>query len=132
LGADPKQTTPRAIAPTADGQAVHIVWADGHESILPLLDLRRACPCATCGDERAKLEAPSAAKASSQPAKSSALRIAKGPSISDLALARIAGVGRYAIQLFWADGHDTGIYSFELLRALCACDECRQKKNPEE
>ena len=105
---------------------MRIVWADGHESILPLLDLRRACPCATCGDERAKHTAPAspAAKTSSQPAKPTALRIAKGPAISDLALARIAGVGRYAIQLFWADGHDTGIYSFDLLRRLCPCPEC--------
>jgi DUF971 family protein len=33
-------------------------------------------------------------------------------------------VGRYAIQPVWQDGHDTGIYSFDLLRRLCACPEC--------
>ena len=29
-------------------------------------------------------------------------------------------VGGYAIQFFWADGHSTGIYSYELLRRLGA------------
>ncbi len=27
-------------------------------------------------------------------------------------------VGRYALQPIWQDGHDTGIYSFDLLRRL--------------
>ena len=25
----------------------------------------------------------------------------------------------------WSDGHDSGIYTLEHLRALCQCDECR-------
>lgn len=33
-------------------------------------------------------------------------------------------VGSYAVQLRWQDGHDTGIYTFELLRRLCPCEEC--------
>jgi DUF971 family protein len=39
-------------------------------------------------------------------------------------------VGRYALQLFWRDGHDTGIYSFELLRSLCECSECSPRAGP--
>jgi DUF971 family protein len=27
-------------------------------------------------------------------------------------------VGNYAVRVRWADGHDTGIYDFALLRAL--------------
>jgi len=27
-------------------------------------------------------------------------------------------VGRYALQFVWSDGHSTGIYTFEYLRAL--------------
>jgi ATP-binding protein involved in chromosome partitioning len=30
----------------------------------------------------------------------------------------ITSVGNYAITINWNDGHSTGIYSFELLRAL--------------
>ena len=31
---------------------------------------------------------------------------------------RIKNVGRYAIQIDWSDGHGTGIYAFDRLRAL--------------
>jgi len=27
-------------------------------------------------------------------------------------------VGQYALRITWADGHDTGIYDYELLRSL--------------
>jgi DUF971 family protein len=33
-------------------------------------------------------------------------------------------VGRYALQPRWADGHETGIYAFEDLRAICPCTQC--------
>ena len=33
-------------------------------------------------------------------------------------------VGRYALQIYWSDGHSTGIYSFPYLRSLCPCPEC--------
>jgi DUF971 family protein len=42
-------------------------------------------------------------------------------------------VGRYALQIFWNDGHSTGIYSFDYLRSLCSCLECevsRQDARP--
>ncbi|MFN0150401.1 MAG: gamma-butyrobetaine hydroxylase-like domain-containing protein [bacterium] len=138
--ADSRSTTPAAIANQPDGSGLRIVWRDAHESIIPLLDLRRACPCATCGHEKQGSAASSTANATADDRattalpKPSALRMVSGPAISDLALSRIAGVGRYAVQCFWADGHDTGIYSFELLRSLCPCDSCRpeKNKNPEE
>jgi DUF971 family protein len=27
-------------------------------------------------------------------------------------------VGRYALKFVWSDGHDTGLYSYDLLRGL--------------
>ena len=33
-------------------------------------------------------------------------------------------VGHYALQIFWSDGHSTGIYTFEYLRGLCPCPYC--------
>jgi DUF971 family protein len=35
-------------------------------------------------------------------------------------LIRFIPVGGYAIQPVWADGHNTGIYSFEYLRRVAA------------
>ena len=34
-------------------------------------------------------------------------------------------VGKYAVQFLWSDAHFTGIYTFETLRRLCDCAECR-------
>jgi DUF971 family protein len=32
-------------------------------------------------------------------------------------------VGNYALQLTWKDGHNYGIYTWELLRDMCPCGE---------
>lgn len=34
-------------------------------------------------------------------------------------------VGSYAIHIDWSDGHATGIYSYDYLREVCACDVCK-------
>ena len=34
------------------------------------------------------------------------------------------GVGKYAIQFNWLDGHASGIYSWDYLRRHCQCREC--------
>ena len=33
-------------------------------------------------------------------------------------------VGGYGVRVRWSDGHSTGIYTFELLRAICPCEQC--------
>lgn len=43
---------------------------------------------------------------------------------SELGLEQIDAVGSYAIQFYWSDGHSTGIYTWEYLRAACPCDKC--------
>ena len=35
-------------------------------------------------------------------------------------------VGYYAIRIHWNDGHNTGIYSYDHLRAICPCSECKK------
>ena len=39
-------------------------------------------------------------------------------------LANLSVVGRYALNLEWADGHQTGIYTYRYLRELCPCGQC--------
>jgi DUF971 family protein len=29
------------------------------------------------------------------------------------------------VRFEWSDGHNTGIYSYEYLRALCPCEACQ-------
>ena len=36
--------------------------------------------------------------------------------------------GNYGVSFAWRDGHDTGIYTFRYLRALCPCAECGGEK----
>jgi DUF971 family protein len=38
---------------------------------------------------------------------------------------KVGLVGQYAVHFDFSDNHGTGIYSFEYLRELCRCDECR-------
>ena len=89
-----------------------VVWNDGHESYYPLEDLRRACPCAACSGEPDLFG-----------------RMAMGPRPvyrpESFQLRSIDAIGNYAIQPNWADGHTYGIVTFERLRAMCACEECR-------
>jgi DUF971 family protein len=37
----------------------------------------------------------------------------------DIRAERIDPVGSYAIQIHWSDGHDTGLYTWDLLRVAC-------------
>jgi DUF971 family protein len=99
---------------------LRVVWGDGHESVYPLALLRKACPCATCRDQREK--------AAARPR--GALPILSGPTRADeMAVVETAElVGHYAIRFAWKDGHETGIYDFRLLRGLCPCEACAKTR----
>ena len=89
---------PEAIDVTAAGE-VRIVWPGGTEATLPSARLRDLCPCAGCVEEGTgrKLLDPATIPADIRPAE-------------------IHAVGNYAIQIQWSDGHNTGIYTWALLR----------------
>ncbi|HEX7126122.1 MAG TPA: DUF971 domain-containing protein [Thermodesulfobacteriota bacterium] len=112
------RTLPRTAQAIGD-EFYGIVWADGHESVYPLQHLRERCPCASCHERRAKGPAGS-------PSAGVSLPIAGQPgSGAPLALERVEPIGRYALRFYWSDRHDTGIFSFELLRDLCPCESCQ-------
>jgi DUF971 family protein len=87
------------------GAELAIKWEDGRESFIMLENLRRACPCAACLGERDVMG-----------------NLHKGPEIPlsprSFHLTRIANVGGYGITPVWADGHSSGIYSFEYLARI--------------
>ncbi|MGQ0541592.1 MAG: DUF971 domain-containing protein [Blastocatellia bacterium] len=80
---------------------VSIKWSDDTEMRYDAQSLRRACPCAGCMNEwtgeklLSDIEIP-----------------------DDLSFRHISIVGRYALNFHFSDGHDTGIFSFALLRKL--------------
>jgi DUF971 family protein len=46
--------------------------------------------------------------------------------VKDVKILDAAGVGGYAVQFRFSDGHETGIYSFDRLREDCPCEACRR------
>jgi len=101
-----------------EGTGLEIDWQDGHRSAWGFAWLRDACPCATCIDERKA----QGRKAGQPKTKAAALLPMYTPPAKP---ASAHGVGRYAIQFTWQDGHSGGIYSWDYLRRHCQCAECR-------
>ena len=89
---------------------IKVKWQDGHESVYPAHALRLACPCAGCVDEVTGKR-----------------RLTAAMVPDDVKPLGIQLVGNYAISITWSDGHATGIYAFDRLRALCPCDACHMK-----
>lgn len=89
---------------TVIGDELALSFKDGSEAYLPLPLLRRSCPCAGCQGE------PDALGRVLRP------KVDYGPNA--FGLDRFEGVGGYAIQLIWADGHSSGIYSYSYLKKL--------------
>src|ERR1700739_3310530 len=104
--------TPRKIKLAGEGCMIRIEWSDGHVSAYPYQYLRDRCPCAMCNDKRpyAHAEAP-------PPNPFQMYHKVLKPERAEL-------VGRYAVLIYWNDGHSTGIYEFDYLRSLCPCTEC--------
>jgi DUF971 family protein len=87
------------------GEELAVKWDDGSESFIPLERLRRCCPCAGCKGEVDIMG--NLYKNPDRPLSAPAFR-----------LVRIERVGGYAIQPSWADGHESGIFSFEYLKRV--------------
>jgi len=99
---------PRDIKLTRAENRLSIVWQDGTASDFDMATLRKNCPCATCNSERQNR----ATSAELFPI------LRKDPGTGPPSALGAKLVGNYALQIQWADGHDTGIYDFRLLRAL--------------
>ena len=78
-----------------------VEWDDGRVSTFALETLRSSCPCAECRDRRDRGEAVWPSPASPRP-----LRVEDA-----------ATVGQWGLNLVWNDGHGTGIYTWDTLRA---------------
>ena len=44
-----------------------------------------------------------------------------------LKMLNVEPMGHYAIRIDWSDGHNTGIYSYDYLRKICPCEECKPR-----
>jgi DUF971 family protein len=105
-----------------EGTGVEIEWKDGHLSKYSFPFLRDACPCALCDEERTKLHREPGQAPVAKPGE---LPMYK-PAVKALAA---QGVGKYAIKFQWNDSHELGIYSWQWLRNICPCEDCRAAKD---
>jgi DUF971 family protein len=87
------------------GDELAVKWDDGTESYVRLETLRRYCPCAGCKGEMDVMG-----------------NLYKGPDIpltpAAFKLREVRTVGGYALQPVWADGHGSGLYSFDYLKKV--------------
>jgi DUF971 family protein len=100
---------PVSLSKEGDNRLV-IEWNDGHRSVLAWAHIRKNCPCAGCREER------------NQPV--NPLRILKPNEIGPLKPVSFTPIGHYAYKIVWSDGHDSGLFTLEHLRALCQCPDC--------
>jgi DUF971 family protein len=92
-----------------DPEHLRIKWTDGQIREYTVRELREMCPCATCRERRTSPPPPPTTLTVLSPAETQPLRIAA-----------MQPTGRYAYSIHFSDGHDTGIYTLELLRELGA------------
>lgn len=103
---DPRYEPAKIEANTAVG--LRITWADGHVTSYDLAQIRRSCACAVCNDLRGRGETIWPAPGAPEPL--------------DVLDAKL--IGAYGVSFHWNDGHQTGIYTWRVLRDGCPCPEC--------
>jgi DUF971 family protein len=82
-----------------------VAWDDGVRTRFPGRQLRWACPCAECRGEGGST--------------GRLATIGELPD-DDQQLHDVMLIGQYALQIAFASGHGTGIYTFQYLRRLAA------------
>lgn len=100
-------------------KGVKIDWTGGHHSEYSLAYLRDSCPCASCTGAHGTT--PQKTDYSKPQPPENPFQMYKPV----LKMMKVEPVGAYALRIEWSDGHNSGIYSYDHLRELCPCEECK-------
>lgn len=84
---------------------IRLTWSDEVSCELGIRRLRQECPCAFCVDEVTGVR-----------------RLDPDSVPAGVELVDMQPVGRYAYRILFGDGHDSGIYTLEMLRGLCLAE----------
>lgn len=106
-----KKYKPVSIDVSNSEQTMTIEWADGHTSTFSLFGLRKNCPCVECrgGHDNMGIYEP---------------RFFLAEPTQDYKIVSAEQVGNHALKITWSDGHDAGMYRWELFRHM---DEAVEK-----
>ncbi len=85
----------------AGRRVFEVTWDDGKVTEYAFEDMRRACPCAYCAGEGSM---------------AGTVHEATRFTEEQTTMSEAFPVGRYGLTPVWGDGHDTGIYTFKMLR----------------
>lgn len=96
---------------TRDGPSIIVIhWSDDFVCRFTASELRKRCPCATCREKHTP--------AASTQARPLSLPVLSKAEAQPLSIEGMRPVGNYAYNIAFSDGHDSGIFTFEYLRAL--------------
>lgn len=100
-----KRVQPKSIDVSNSDQVLEISWADGHISKFSLFGLRKNCPCVECrgGHDRMGRFEPKLFRV--EPNRTYKIENAET-------------VGNHALKITWNDGHNAGMYRWNLLRQM--------------
>ncbi|PWN07236.1 DUF971 domain-containing protein [Rhodohalobacter mucosus] len=101
---DPRYV-PKSVDVSNSDQQLTIVWKDGETSNFPLFGLRKNCPCVSCRGGHDKMGRFEPELFRVDPPRS--YKIVKAQPI-----------GNHALKITWDDGHDAGMYRWDLLREM--------------
>lgn len=91
-------------------EAIRIEWSDGSVREYGVKELRKSCPCAGCWEKQNQRE--------QQQADPLSLPVLSPTETVPVRIAGMKPVGLYAYKIDFSDGHNLGIYTFDLLRKL--------------
>lgn len=92
-----------------DQGALVITWSDDCRTRTTAAELRKSCPCATCREKK------SDGGSESNPMMLPVISLQEA---QPLTINSMRPVGNYAYNIAFSDGHDSGIFTFDFLRAL--------------
>lgn len=100
-----KRVKPKSIDVSNSEQTLKITWADGHTSEFSLFGLRKNCPCVECrgGHDLMGRFEPELFRV--EPTRMYKINNAEV-------------IGNHALKISWNDGHNAGMYRWDLLRKM--------------
>jgi DUF971 family protein len=101
---DPRYT-PKSVDVSNSDQLFTIVWGDGITSEYSLFGLRKNCPCVECRgghDKMGRFEP----------------ELFRVKPTRTYKILKAEPVGNHALKITWDDGHNAGMYRWDLLRQM--------------